>query len=76
MIDSVGRFEGILPGDRWWPQRESDFDASGYEPAHDTAGPNAGHLVLSAKNTLGDMFSRLLAVALLAVVAQERAATI
>jgi hypothetical protein len=34
MIDSVGRFEGSVPGDRWRSQRESDLAASGYVPAH------------------------------------------
>ena len=34
MIDSVGRFEGSVPGDRWRSQRESDLAASGYEPPH------------------------------------------
>jgi hypothetical protein len=34
MIDSLGRFESSVPGDRWRSQRESDLAASGYEPAH------------------------------------------
>ena len=68
MTDSVGRFEGSLPGDRWRSQRESDLAAGGYEPPHVRAVLNAGHVVLCLVGSWG--------VALLAVVAQGRAATI
>ena len=67
MIDSVGRFEGSVPGDRWRSQRESDLAASGYEPAH---------VRPFQRGARGYMFSRILGVPLLAVVAQGRAATI
>jgi hypothetical protein len=47
MIDSVGRFEFIVPGDRLRPQMEIEIAVSGYEPAHYKVVPNAEHVVLS-----------------------------
>ena len=49
MIDSVGRFEFIVAGDRLRPQLEIERAASGYEPAHYMVVPNSEHVVLSLR---------------------------